>query len=298
MKQSNDRVQQPVELISIGELASKTGLSPERLRSWEQRYGRPEPVRLESGHRRYPASEVSFLMDVGRLLVHGFKASELLKSSPEELRERVKRSMEQPFEELDYWRSLVERFDAKVLKGVMHEMAASMTLVEFLDSRIAPFLWDLGERWANGELRISHEHFATFRVGEVIGELTPKDRAFKEGVKVLLATLPGDLHGLGVAMAEAVLATEGVEAVVLGADNPVQEIAGTARTIEATHIALSISRGLAQRGVGKLLEELIESAPDQELVLGGGGMSMGLRLPKSVKQFRTMTEFQRWLKRM
>ena len=99
-------------------------------------------------------------------------------------------------------------------------------------------------------------------------------------------------------MAEAVLASEGVEAVVLGADNPVQEIAGTAKAIEATHIALSISRGLAQRGVGKLLEELIESAPDQELVLGGGGMSMGLRLPKSVKQFRTMTEFQRWLKRM
>ena len=257
MKISSETGGDSVELISIGELASKTGLSPERLRSWEQRYGKPEPVRLESGHRRYPVSEVNFLMDVGRLLVQGFKASDLLKERPEDLRERVERSSHQPFEELDYWRSLVERFDAKTLKGAMHEMAGGMSLVDFLDKRIAPFLWDLGERWANGELRVSHEHFATFRVSEVLGELGSEQGPTKAGVKVLLATLPGDLHGLGVVMAEAVLVESGVEVVVLGADNPVLEIAATAKSAGATHIALSVSRGLAQRGVGKLVEELI-----------------------------------------
>ena len=298
MKNSSENGEASVELISIGELASKTGLSPERLRSWEQRYGKPEPVRLESGHRRYPVSEVNFLMDVGRLLVQGFKASDLLKERPEDLRERVERASHQPFEELEYWRSLVERFDAKALKGAMHKMAEETTLVDFLDKRIAPFLWDLGERWASGELRVSHEHFATFRVSEVLGELAPDLEPTKQGVKVLLATLPGDLHGLGVVMAEAILSESGVEVIVLGADNPVREIAATAKSAGATHIALSVSRGLAQRGVGKLVEELIEAAPDHELVLGGGGVSMGIRLPKKVRQFRSMSEFQRWLKRM
>ena len=295
MNGQQHRDRKEFDLISIGELAAKTGLSPERLRSWELRYGRPEPVRLDSGHRRYPESEVSFLMDVGRLLMKGFKASELLRQRPEELRARVQYANEHPFDELDYWVSLVERFDSKGLKRELSKMAGEMELTEFLDHRVAPFLWDVGERWADGELRIAHEHFATFRVSEVLSDLESKPGASREGIKILLATLPGDLHGLGLVMAEAVLALEGVGTVVLGADNPIKEIASTARSAGVTHIALSISRGLAQMGVGKLVAELMEEVPDAEFILGGGGVSMGVRLPRKVKQFRSMKEFRAWV---
>lgn len=45
-------------LLTIGELASHTGLTPEVLRTWETRYGYPEPARLPSGHRRYTGADV------------------------------------------------------------------------------------------------------------------------------------------------------------------------------------------------------------------------------------------------
>ncbi len=44
--------------LSIGELAGATGLSAGTLRMWETRHGFPVAQRLDSGHRRYPASEV------------------------------------------------------------------------------------------------------------------------------------------------------------------------------------------------------------------------------------------------
>lgn len=45
-------------LMTIGELADLTGLTPELLRTWESRFGFPEPTRLPSGHRRYTGADV------------------------------------------------------------------------------------------------------------------------------------------------------------------------------------------------------------------------------------------------
>lgn len=45
-------------LLTIGELADHTGLSTQLLRTWEARFGFPEPTRLPSGHRRYTGRDV------------------------------------------------------------------------------------------------------------------------------------------------------------------------------------------------------------------------------------------------
>jgi DICT domain-containing protein len=53
-------------LLTIGELARATGLPTATLRSWEERHGFPEPIRLASGHRRYPPATVDAVHDVRR----------------------------------------------------------------------------------------------------------------------------------------------------------------------------------------------------------------------------------------
>jgi DNA-binding transcriptional MerR regulator len=47
--------------LSIGELADRTGVAAATLRAWESRHGFPRPVRLQSGHRRYPPAEVDLI---------------------------------------------------------------------------------------------------------------------------------------------------------------------------------------------------------------------------------------------
>ena len=46
------------DTYSIGRAASVSGISCATLRMWERRYGRPVPVRLPSGHRRYTADQM------------------------------------------------------------------------------------------------------------------------------------------------------------------------------------------------------------------------------------------------
>ncbi|QZA32609.1 helix-turn-helix domain-containing protein [Hydrogenibacillus sp. N12] len=46
-----------MELLSIREAAKKLGVHPNRLREWEKK-GFIRPIRLPSGHRRYPIEEI------------------------------------------------------------------------------------------------------------------------------------------------------------------------------------------------------------------------------------------------
>ncbi|QYJ03718.1 MerR family transcriptional regulator [Nocardioides panacisoli] len=65
---------QPLEAeLSIGELARRTGLQPAQLRMWEARHGFPVPRRLDSGHRRYRASDAAIIHAVLRRRATGVR---------------------------------------------------------------------------------------------------------------------------------------------------------------------------------------------------------------------------------
>jgi len=50
--------------LTIGDLAHRTGVPISTLRSWEKRYGFPEPRRQPGGHRRYSDTDVDAVLDV------------------------------------------------------------------------------------------------------------------------------------------------------------------------------------------------------------------------------------------
>jgi DICT domain-containing protein len=71
--------------LGIGELARRTGLTPQVIRAWETRHGFPEPVRTASGRRRYDARDVD---RIGRVLS--------LKESGSRLAQAIARVQEEP----------------------------------------------------------------------------------------------------------------------------------------------------------------------------------------------------------
>lgn len=83
------RERTPLDLdgvLTIGQLAARTGLTPEVLRMWETRHGFPVPVRLPSGHRRYTDADVDDVLRVLRLReggVHLDQAIRRVRSSDE-----------------------------------------------------------------------------------------------------------------------------------------------------------------------------------------------------------------------
>ena len=52
--------------LTIREMAARTGVAQGTLRMWESRHGFPVPLRLPSGHRRYPEHQVELVQQVAR----------------------------------------------------------------------------------------------------------------------------------------------------------------------------------------------------------------------------------------
>jgi hypothetical protein len=59
------------QTLSATEFARATGVTRERLRTWERRFGFPEPVRVAGGRRRYAAADVGRVVAVRRAAEDG-----------------------------------------------------------------------------------------------------------------------------------------------------------------------------------------------------------------------------------
>ncbi|MDQ3065945.1 MAG: MerR family transcriptional regulator [Actinomycetota bacterium] len=59
------------ELLTIGQMARRTGVNVPTLRMWEERHGFPRPERLASGHRRYGTQDCEAVTQVVRLRESG-----------------------------------------------------------------------------------------------------------------------------------------------------------------------------------------------------------------------------------
>lgn len=64
--------------LTIGDVAARTGISIATLRAWEHRYGFPEPVRLENGHRRYRPSDVDRVQQISQHRSQGLAMPEAI----------------------------------------------------------------------------------------------------------------------------------------------------------------------------------------------------------------------------
>src|SRR5918997_931743 len=59
------------QTISATDFAALTGVSRERLRTWERRHGFPRPVRAHGGARRYAVDDVARVVAVRRAVESG-----------------------------------------------------------------------------------------------------------------------------------------------------------------------------------------------------------------------------------
>ena len=199
------------------------------------------------------------------------------------------------FDGLEAWVGWVRDFRRPELASALAEAGRRLPLLEFLSERVTPLLAEIGTRWADGRLDVRHEHFATRLVADRLALLRAGFGDPASAEPVILASLPGERHGLGLEVLSVLAAREGVEHVALGVDVPLPEIAIAAAESGATAVAISVS--LAGGGPASLrgLRELREILERQlELIVGGAGM-LG-RGPRGVHVLGGLKGFERWLR--
>lgn len=284
--------------VSIGGLSRATGVPIETLRTWELRYGFPRSVRKPSGHRQFEVAHVERIRRMAQALERGLRAGEVVPATDTVLEsllaavplKPVTRTQALPFDA----HSLVEavrRFDADRLMRSLYSDLAHEDPLDYIETRISPCLEVIGTAWQRGEIDIAHEHFASERISDVLRGARLRFEETASGPLVVLATLPGEAHGLGVQMAALVLSARGLRVLSLGTEVPITEIAALAERTGAAAVGVSVSVSTRKHAPSALAALRSALSRKIELVAGGAGAPGDI---KGTTAFSDLRELDAW----
>jgi len=246
--------------LRIGELARRTGVSPELLRAWERRYGLLRPERSSGGYRLYSAEDERRVGKMTGALGRGISAAEAAKLALVE-------TADPPAA-----RTLVEAliaFDDVGAHAALDRLLSMLTLESVLHDSILPTLRQLGERWQRGEITIGQEHFASNLLrGRMLGLARGWDRG--SGPRALLACPAGEQHDLSLIVFGLALRQHGWRVTYLGADTPLATIDETATALRPDLVVVAAADAARLSGQSIALHDL---ARRFRLVLAGAGAS-------------------------
>ncbi len=288
--------------LTIGAVSRATGLSPDILRVWQKRYGFPIPQRKPSGHRLYSPTDVRHLRRIAEAITRGHRPAQVVALPEAKLEALLQEDDVLPHEDrsrIDPVAALLEHVKghrrAELTAQLLAE-SATMGPLDFLDSRIAPLTDSVGEAWARGEIGIHNEHFYSECAQDVLRTIRlPYERGAR-GPTVLLATLPGEQHGLGLQMAALVTAVAGLRPHVLGTDTPVSEIADAWVTRNAEAIGLSVSLSSGGVGARRYLAELRDTIPMTVPIFVGGRGARRFTPPPGVARVDDLRKVHDWMR--
>jgi MerR family transcriptional regulator, light-induced transcriptional regulator len=264
---------------SIRVVVNRTGIPADTLRIWERRYGFPKPERRPGGSRVYSDEDILRLLLVNRALAEGYRPGEVVPLSRAEL-ERMVGTAEPIITSaaaaapvsVEAIADALASDDVERVRALLRTAAVTLGPKAFVTEIAHPFAVRVGDLWAEGAIDVRHEHLASEYLTTQLRLLLG---AQEDGVRrpvVVLATLPGEPHALGLEMVAVYLAASLAAPRLLGADTPPAEIAAAAEAMSADAVGLSISlaadprRAQADaRTVARLLR------PGTELWLGGAG---------------------------
>jgi methanogenic corrinoid protein MtbC1 len=293
--------------LSIGALSRATGIPVETLRTWESRYGFPVPERRPSGHRVYPLTIVHRLQRIAEALARGHRAGQVVPASETALQQLLAAAPQAPVapatdsaalgsgDVLELLR-LIESFAADRLTHAFLSASARLGPLAFLESVAAPLLRAVGDAWAKGRLQVRHEHFVSERLGDVLRSLRLPLEERAGGPLVVLSTLPGETHGLGLQMAAIIVASAGCRILYLGTETPVPDMVTLTRDLGARALALSVSASGRKPRTAHLVRRVREMLPRRTALLVGGE---GAPAPSpGVHVFADLQGLESWAKRI
>jgi methanogenic corrinoid protein MtbC1 len=158
-----------------------------------------------------------------------------------------------------------------------HELARQ-GLERFVQSVAAPLTAAVGRRWADGGFGVFDEHFYTEETTRVLRQAIAALPPSGQNPRILMTTLPGEMHALGLLMAEALFTLDGATCISLGTETPLLDIARAASAYRCDIVALSFSEAFPQRQVGAALRQL-RLALNGRTALWAGGAGIAATAP-------------------
>ncbi len=288
--------------LSISAVERDTGLSKDTLRVWERRYGFPNPQRDAFGERIYPLEQVDRLRVIRRLMDIGHRPGKIIGLDIAELQALADTSTGSAsgnradahadiHPDVTHLVALTKSLDIEELRRQLGQRLLRLGLARFVTELVAPLTQSIGDAWSRGQMEIYEEHLYTESMQVVLRNAIATIPQPGDRPRVLLTTFPSEPHGMGLLMAEALLALEGCRCISLGTQTPIWDIVLAATAQDIDIIALSFSPVMNPNQVLDGLNELRAKLPlSIEIWAGGRCPVLHRRPPAEIKVISELTD--------
>ncbi len=265
--------------LRIGELSRRVGVSDHVLRAWERRYGLLEPARSSAGYRLYSDADERRVRRMQAHLAQGMSTAEAATAVLDE-----ERTSPAAFESMDVedrstfaeaihaLAASLDEFNERGAQAALDRLFTDFTVETVLRDAIMPYLRELGERWAQQELSVGQEHFASNLIRGRLASLA-RGWGHGHGPRAILACAPGEQHDLGLLAFGIVLHRNGWRVEYLGADTPLDDLLRAAVDLQAD---LAVVAAVTAERFDGHTADLARLARIRPLAIAGGGATPSL----------------------
>jgi DNA-binding transcriptional MerR regulator len=276
------------EFLSIGAVERDSGIARDTLRIWERRYGFPEPLRNDKGERMYPEGQLRRLQRIRRLLDQGLRPGKVvvLDDADLDLLEAELYPDDSSNDSIEHILHVLQGSDGSELEETLSQIYQQQGMEAFITETVIPLLYTIGERWAKGKLQIFEEHLMSEVLTRFLNREISDLQRNTSKPRVLLATLPGEEHTLGLLMFAALLSARNINVTNLGGEVPLDQIVLAVDRLNADVLGLTFSAAYKYENIRSNINELRDSIPENvDLWLGGEGVKRMRKIPRGVTRF-------------
>jgi MerR family transcriptional regulator, light-induced transcriptional regulator len=283
----------PAGVTSIKVVSELTGLPMGTLRAWERRYGFPRPTRREGSNRRlYSKADVERLRMMSAALAHGYRPSDVVGLPALELRALLGEQAEPArvaargvaIADVGAMLELLARDDVKRIEDELRLAAAALGPKRFVTDLAHPLALAVGKAWAEGKIAIRQEHLMTECLTTQLRTLLAAQQAVDGSPTIVLTTLPGEPHTLGLQMVALYTALSAAKPRFLGASTPPAQIIAAARAFDARVVGITLTPTTEPAATSRELARLARGLPaGTALWAGGAGLKELRRLSSRVE---------------
>ena len=261
-------MQRPIEptpqtQLPIAAVSSLLGIPVPTIRSWERRYGFPEPARTQGKHRRYSVDEIDQLRKLRDEITRGHSAREAVDIVQAEA--RGGRAHTELFDR--FLRSAMQ-LDPAGLREALTEGADTIGVEATIRDVALPAMREMGSRWKAGVCDTDHEHLATEAVRVWLARQSVMAPPPFQPFPLVLACGPKDLHTIGLEAFGVVLARRGWSIRTMGPLTPVDSLVAAVRAAEARAAIVTSQRSVTRRAAVEAIEA-VEALPGVKAFYAG-----------------------------
>lgn len=267
---------------TIKTVCAQTGILPVTLRAWERRYRLLKPQRTGGNYRLYSERDIAVLRWIKQRLESGLTISRVAAEFhalrragqwppalpvPPAAPTRPAATPPEVYQHRLY--AALSGLDEARAGEVLSEAHALFDVTTICLHIIQPCLYEIGEAWYRGELRIATEHFASQYLRGRLLSLLQTYPMRHSASRIVVGCAPGEFHDIGSLILALLLRREGYRVEFLGADVPLEDLSEYARHERPALICLSANSEATARSLRQLDARLAGMRPRPKFAFGG-----------------------------